>query len=99
MLVLSRRNGESIEIPELGIVIRVTSIKKSRITLGIEAPKELAILRGEISETDSATESEIEGKLSRQCFAMPSVAAATVKELPSGYSLSTPDQTSFYQVA
>lgn len=47
MLVLSRKTGESIELPGLGVVVRVLEVKKSRIEIGIEAPREVAIRRGE----------------------------------------------------
>lgn len=46
MLVLSRKTGESIELPGLGVVVRVLDVKKSRIEIGIDAPREVAIRRG-----------------------------------------------------
>ncbi|TWU56921.1 carbon storage regulator [Rubripirellula tenax] len=47
MLVLSRKKGESIEFPSLGVVVRVLDLKKSRIEIGIDAPRDVAIVRGE----------------------------------------------------
>lgn len=47
MLVLSRKTGESIELPGLGVVVRVLDVKKSRIEIGIDAPRDVAIRRGE----------------------------------------------------
>ncbi len=47
MLVLTRKIGESIVISG-GIVIRVLSDKSGRVRLGIEAPEEVSILRGEL---------------------------------------------------
>ncbi|KAA1261980.1 hypothetical protein LF1_45410 [Rubripirellula obstinata] len=54
MLVLSRKQNESVLLPEAGITITVLKIKGGRIQIGIDAPTELSILRGEIGEeTDS----------------------------------------------
>ncbi len=47
MLVLSRKSGESVEFPSLGIVVRVIGLRKSRIELGIDAPSNVKIARGE----------------------------------------------------
>jgi carbon storage regulator len=48
MLVLSRRDGESIVIPECGIVIRVLESRSGRVRIGISAPPDLAVHREEI---------------------------------------------------
>ena len=47
MLALTRKVGESIVIGG-GIVVTVVDIKGDNIRLGIEAPKEIKIYRGEI---------------------------------------------------
>ncbi len=47
MLVLSRKVGETIELPSLGVKIQIGSLKKSRVVIGIDAPGEVEILRGE----------------------------------------------------
>ena len=49
MLVLSRKVGESISIGK-DIVVRVVSIDKSSIKLGVEAPKSVVILREELKD-------------------------------------------------
>ncbi len=49
MLVLGRKEGESILI-EGGIRIVVVACDKGGVRLGIEAPAELRILRGEIAQ-------------------------------------------------
>ena len=48
MLVLSRRVGERIQIGE-HITVVVQRISRSRITLGIEAPDHMKIIRGELT--------------------------------------------------
>ena len=50
MLVLSRRPGESIRIGD-NIIVYVTQTKRGRVTLGIDAPHSISILRGELQES------------------------------------------------
>jgi len=47
MLILSRRPGESLTIGD-NIVVTVVSINGNQIRLGIEAPREIRVLRDEI---------------------------------------------------
>lgn len=49
MLVISRKKDESITIGD-HIVVTILGIEGDRIKIGIEAPRELTILRGEIFE-------------------------------------------------
>lgn len=58
MLVLSRKTNEIIKIGE-NIEIRILEVKGDTVRIGIEAPKSVDILRGELvqSITDSNTES------------------------------------------
>jgi carbon storage regulator len=51
MLVLSRKAGESILIGD-DIRIKVLEIKNGRLKLGLEAPDEVCIVRGELVERD-----------------------------------------------
>jgi carbon storage regulator len=53
MLVLSRRVGERIRIAA-DIEVVVMAIQGDRIKLGIEAPKSVRVLRGELRETTRA---------------------------------------------
>lgn len=46
MLILTRKVGESIVIG--GVKVTVVEIKGGRIRLGIEAPKEVNVVRGEL---------------------------------------------------
>jgi carbon storage regulator len=52
MLVLSRKKGEEILVPECGVTVKVVAVQGQTIRLGIAAPAEVAILRGEIWERD-----------------------------------------------
>lgn len=48
MLVLSRREQESIVFPKLGIRVQVTRLKGKAVSLGVEAPDDVRVLRGEL---------------------------------------------------
>jgi carbon storage regulator CsrA len=56
MLVLSRREGDSILIPELNIRISILKTSGSRVQIGIQAPRDVGIQRGEL-KTAKSTES------------------------------------------
>ena len=49
MLVLTRKPGEKIHIGA-NITIIVVNVKGNKIRLGIDAPKEVAVLRAELME-------------------------------------------------
>jgi carbon storage regulator CsrA len=51
MLVLSRRINETICLPGLGITIRVVRIQGVVVRIGIEAPTEVKVLRGELFDS------------------------------------------------
>ncbi len=50
MLVLSRKRGEKIILPQLGIELMVVEISGDRVRLGVAAPAEVAVYREEIWE-------------------------------------------------
>lgn len=45
MLVLSRRNNEQIVLPGLGITITILESKANKVSVGIDAPREVQITR------------------------------------------------------
>jgi carbon storage regulator CsrA len=53
MLVLSRKENESIEFPSLGVVVRVIGLTRKRVQLGIDAPVSLKVIRSELSPAGS----------------------------------------------
>ena len=50
MLVLSRRVGEEVLVPECGVTVTVLAVQGNKIRLGIRAPAEVEILRGELRD-------------------------------------------------
>jgi carbon storage regulator CsrA len=54
MLVLSRRQGQRILFPNLGISVQVLPGNSSTVKLGIEAPPDVRILREELRDTGPA---------------------------------------------
>jgi carbon storage regulator len=48
MLVLSRKPGERIHIGS-GVTITVVQVQGNRVRLGIDAPKDVSIARGEVA--------------------------------------------------
>lgn len=58
MLVLSRKVGEQILLPELGIVVTVVAIHGRRVRLGITAPAKCSVVRQEVGGRDSKPSTE-----------------------------------------
>lgn len=57
MLVLSRKSNETIQIGD-DTVIRILEIKGETVRIGIDAPKSVEILRGELVQSISETNTE-----------------------------------------
>ncbi len=55
MLVLSRKEGEQLLIGD-NIVLTVNRISGNRVAIGINAPKEVPIVRGELDRVDAVSE-------------------------------------------
>ena len=55
MLVLTRKSNQQIQIGE-NIVITVLQVKGNSVRLGIEAPREVRVVRGELGPKKEATE-------------------------------------------
>lgn len=54
MLVLTRHANERVLFPSLNVAIQVISIKTGAVRLGIEAPKEVPVVREEVWSRDEA---------------------------------------------
>ncbi len=63
MLVLSRKEGERISIGD-NITLIVSKVSGNRVTIGIEAPRDVKVVRGEL-QLQSLTEIEPESNSGR----------------------------------
>lgn len=52
MLILTRYANQSIKVPEHGITVTVLAVRGNQVKLGITAPREVRVLRGELKERD-----------------------------------------------
>ncbi len=73
MLVLTRKRDEVIQIGE-DIVVKVLKTGKGTIKIGIDAPGDVRVIRGELLEEekvtdsmDSASSTQLEQALNTQC--------------------------------
>lgn len=55
VLILTRKTGESVKIGD-DVTITITKLTSSRVRLGIEAPKDVLILREEIKKNPDVEE-------------------------------------------
>jgi carbon storage regulator len=61
MLCLKRRVGERLIINE-NIVVTILKIDGSKVQVGVEAPKDVRVVRAELLETINASRERFEGK-------------------------------------
>ena len=64
MLVLSRKEGESLVIGD-NITLVISKIAGNRVTIGIEAPKDVKIMRSELSSSDERMASIVKSDSNR----------------------------------
>ena len=57
MLVLSRKQDQEIHVPEYGIKFRVLGINKKRVHIGIDAPKDVQVMRSELGPPNALEKS------------------------------------------
>lgn len=50
MLVLSRKENQAVRFPRLGITVQVVRVEGCKVRLGVDAPREVKILRDELCE-------------------------------------------------
>ncbi|MGB7327888.1 MAG: response regulator [Rubripirellula sp.] len=66
MLVLSRKEDQSVHFPNLGIKVEILCVNGKTVKVGIDAPREIAILRGELSQINDAQASSDPSKQSSE---------------------------------
>ncbi len=77
MLVLSRGQNQTVKFPALDISIEVLRAGPSRVRLGISAPEDVRVLRGELEEHESSAKGTALDDYIRSCFEDSLVAEAT----------------------
>lgn len=53
MLVLSRKANQSVQFPNLGIKVEILSVNGKTVKVGVDAPRDIAILRGEVERFEN----------------------------------------------
>lgn len=59
MLVLSRKVGETIVVPDCDLTITVVQVRGNRVRLGLSAPEDVRIDREEISQRRTTHDREV----------------------------------------
>lgn len=84
MLVLSRSNNQDICFPDIGIRVEVLEIAGSKVKIGVDAPQDVQILRGELLDRRSTRQPETDvidvQSLLRKCTATLRACAAVDHE-------------------
>ena len=73
MLVLSRKEGEQLVIGD-NIVITINRIAGNRVAIGVEAPREVSIVRGELQKPEPVSLGGVSGLASSMVQSELSVA-------------------------
>ncbi len=74
MLVLSRKVGEKLVIGD-NVVLTVNRITGNRVAIGIEAPREVPIVRGELAKWEVAKSADSPNALSMEEMSGVSIAS------------------------
>jgi carbon storage regulator CsrA len=82
MLVLSRKEGERLVIGE-NITLVISKVVGNRVTIGIEAPKDVKVMRGELTVESNQPLVEPERKPDRKPSRKPCAAAISMKDFTS----------------
>lgn len=87
MLVISRKEGESVVVPSIGLTIHVIQSTGGKVKIGIEAPREVKVLRGELQPPSFCTPPEL--CTPPGLCTPPDHSSAHVAESTQNYSIST----------
>lgn len=85
MLVLSRKQGEQIQIGD-GISITINRLSGNRVSLAIEAPKDVKIVRGELEDCPPRTANVV-----HPAPAIPSPRTPSLSRAARGFSVERND--------
>ena len=91
MLVLSRKTGEDIVLPGRGVTIGVVSVKGNQVRLGISAPPETTVHRGEVWRRIRRSEHSARDGRTAEAETLRVLIADADKDLSSSYRESLGD--------
>ncbi len=60
MLVISRKPSQTIEFPNLGISVDILQVNGKTVRVGIDAPRQISVLRGEIADLESKSDAGVD---------------------------------------
>lgn len=81
MLVLSRRENESIVFPKLGIRVQVSRVSGQVVKLGVEAPKSIQVLRDELLQPNTTESIDTSSSLNPSFASLASSSTTSVGKL------------------
>ncbi len=61
MLVLSRKPGERIVVPQCGLAVTIIAVEGKAVRLGFDAPAEVAIFRAELVRENKGLDNALPG--------------------------------------
>ncbi|MDM4017304.1 response regulator [Roseiconus lacunae] len=67
MLVLTRRTDDLVTFPEVGISLRFLKVRAGQARVGIDAPKDISIVRGELQSEEIISESALADRFPMHC--------------------------------
>jgi len=79
MLVLSRKEGERIVIGD-NITLVISKVSGNRVTIGIEAPREVKVVRGELEDSGRITASPLTAMHEPMAVSAGAMASGNVPE-------------------
>lgn len=56
MLVLTRRTKDKVSFPQVGITVHFIRVQSGQVKIGVDAPRDITILRDEVADGDSIAE-------------------------------------------
>lgn len=84
MLVLSRKAGQRVHIGE-DIVLEVRRVAGNRVTIALEAPRDVRILRGELQQAATEFEIDLHDESDHEQLQVLQTASPTLSHLGSNF--------------
>ena len=95
MLVLTRHESETVVLPDLEITIQIVRLQGKTVRVGIDAPRQVRILRGEVTDDRrSAKPVQAENREEEPCTSAVDVANTELSRRPLAGYLSKQERSS-----